>query len=75
MIDFNNDTIRPLSRYAKKFNVSYSTIRNWRKDHSFPAFRIAGGWYSSDETVSKWMVEQQSIEQTRGKHLQEDQER
>tara|TARA_R100000995_G_scaffold63953_1_gene33136 strand:- start:662 stop:892 length:231 start_codon:yes stop_codon:yes gene_type:complete len=70
MIDLNSDTVRPLNQYAKKFNVGNTTLRNWRKDHDFPAFRLAGGWYSSDNTVAKWMIEQQTKEQTRGKHLQ-----
>tara|TARA_R100001082_G_scaffold71515_1_gene40803 strand:+ start:149 stop:376 length:228 start_codon:yes stop_codon:yes gene_type:complete len=72
MIDFNNDTVRPVNQYAKKFNVGNSTIRNWRKDHNFPAFRIAGSWYSSDNSVGQWMIQQQNAEQTRGNWRKDD---
>jgi hypothetical protein len=72
MIDFNNDTVRPLNQYAKKFNVGNATLRNWRKDHNFPAFRIAGSWYASDNTVTQWMMEQQNTPQNRGKHLRKE---
>ena len=66
MIDFQNDTVRPLGQYSKKFSVTRATIFRWKKEEGFPAFMLVGAWYSSDKAVCEWIATQQDGESRRG---------
>ena len=65
MIDFSNDTVRPLGLYSKKFSVTKATIHRWKKEEGFPAFMLVGAWYSSDKAVCEWMAKQQQDGESR----------
>ena len=65
MIDFSNDTVRPLGQYSKKFSVTKATIHRWKKEEGFPAFMLVGAWYSSDKAVCEWMAKQQQDGESR----------
>ena len=64
--NMNTDEFRPLSHYAKKFNVATVTVRNWREFKGLPTVLIAGHYYSNDRWVGEWVNAQQTGE---GSHV------
>ena len=64
--NMNTDEFRPLSHYARRFNVGTGTVRAWRELKDLPTVLITGRYYSTDRWVGEWVNAQQTGE---GSHI------
>lgn len=54
MIDTARDPLIRLTTVARRFGVSYQTVRKWVTDGKLAAERAGGSWYTTENAVREY---------------------
>ena len=51
-----------LKEVSEKLSIPESTLRNWSKGQSFPAFKIGKSWRVDEQDLNNWLTDKKKEE-------------
>jgi excisionase family DNA binding protein len=51
-----------LKEVSEKLSIPESTLRNWSKGKSFPAFKIGQSWRVDEQDLNNWLTDKKKEE-------------
>jgi excisionase family DNA binding protein len=51
-----------LKEVSEKLSIPESTLRNWSKGKSFPAFKIGKSWRVDEQDLNNWLTDKKKEE-------------
>lgn len=66
MIDTASDKLIHIDEIARRFSITYQTVRKWITDGKLEAIRVGASWYTTDAAINDYVrrAAQEEIDRT-----------